>query len=94
MSYKDKNLIKVIGSGGKGGSSDPFEADDNMFARQHAAFIDVIGEGPIKGLVYGDASILVDETRMRDVNQLTGARSGVPNIKNFRPRILHDINSG
>jgi predicted phage tail protein len=81
---KDKNLIKVTGSGGKGGGREPFEADDNMFARQHAAFIDVIGEGPIKGLVYGDASILVDETRMRDVNQRTGQRSGSPNIKNFR----------
>ena len=63
---KDRNLIKVVGSGGKGGGREPFEADDNMFARQHAAFIDAIAEGPIKGLVYGDASILVDETRIRD----------------------------
>ncbi len=81
---KDRNLIKVIGSGGKGGGREPFEADDNMFARQHAAFIDVIGEGPIKGLVYGDASILVDETRIRDINQRTGQRSAAPNMKNFR----------
>ena len=81
---KDRNLIKVVGSGGKGGGREPFEADDNMFARQHAAFIDVIGEGPIKGLVYGDASILIDETRIRDINQRTGQRSGNTNIKNFR----------
>ena len=55
-----------------------------MFARQHAAFVDVIGEGPIKGLVYGDASILVDETRIRDINQRTGQRTAAPNMKNFR----------
>ena len=86
MNKKDrKNLIKVIGSGGKGGSArEPFEADDNMFARQHAAFIDAIAEGPIKGLVYGDASILIDETRIRDVNQLTGQRSKTTNVQNFR----------
>ena len=81
---KDRNLIKVYGSGGKGGGREPFEADDDMFARQHAAFVDVIGEGPIKGLVYGDASILVDETRIRDINQRTGQRTAAPNMKNFR----------
>ncbi|HAW03545.1 MAG TPA: hypothetical protein DCW83_02590, partial [Saprospirales bacterium] len=81
---KDRNLIKVVGSGGKGGGREPFEADDNMFARQHAAFIDAIAEGPIKGLVYGDASILVDETRIRDVNQRTGQRSAASNVQNFR----------
>ena len=43
-----------------------------MFVRQSAAFIDAIAEGPIKGLVYGDASILVDEVRLRNVNQSTG----------------------
>ena len=48
MANKDKNLIKVIGSGGKGGGREPFEADDNMFARQHAAFIDAIAEGPMQ----------------------------------------------
>jgi len=85
MSKKDKNLIRIVGSGGKGGSPrEPFEADDNMFARQHAAFIDALAEGPIKGLVYGDASILIDETRLRDVNQLTGQRSKNPNFQNFR----------
>ena len=85
MNKEDKNLIKIIGSGGKGGSArESYEADDNMFARQHAAFIDAIAEGPIKGLVYGDASILVDETRIRDVNQRTGQRSKNSNIQNFR----------
>ena len=84
MTKKDRNLVKIVGSGGKGGGREPFEADDNMFARQHAAFIDAIAEGPIKGLVYGDASILVDETRIRDINQRTGQRSNNPNMKNFR----------
>ena len=81
---KDRNLVRIVGSGGKGGGREPYEQDDNMFARQHAAFIDAIAEGPIKGLVYGDASILIDETRLRDVNQRTGERNSAPNIQNFR----------
>ena len=56
-----RNLVRIVGSGGKGGGREPIEVDDNMYARQHAAFIDAIAEGPIKGLVYGDSSIIVDE---------------------------------
>ena len=77
-------LIQIRGSGGgKGGSGNTFEADDNMYARQSAAFVDAIAEGPIKGLVYGDASILVDEVRLRDVNQATGEVSETSNFNNF-----------
>ena len=54
-----------------------------MFARQSAAFIDAIAEGPIKGLVYGDTSILVDEVRLRNVNQSTGRVSSTSNFNNF-----------
>ena len=83
MSNKTK-LIQVRGSGGgKGGGGDAFEADDNMFARQSAAFIDAIAEGPIKGLVYGDGSILVDEVRLRDVELSTGLVSNNSNFNNF-----------
>ena len=78
-----KNLIRIAGSGGKGGSSDTYEADDNMFSRQSAAFVDAIAEGEIKGLVYGDASILIDEVRLRDVNQATGHISSAVNVNNF-----------
>ena len=38
-------LIQIRGSGGgKGGSGNTFEADDNMYARQSAAFVDAIAE--------------------------------------------------
>ena len=53
---KNQHLISIRGAKGKGGGGSTFEADDNMFARQSAAFIDALCEGPIKGLVYGDAS--------------------------------------
>ena len=77
-------LIQIRGSGGgKGGSGNTFEADDNMYARQSAAFVDALAEGPIKGLVYGDGSILVDEVRLRDVNQATGQVSATSNFNNF-----------
>ena len=80
---KKQHLISVRGSKGKGGGGSTFEADDNMFARQSAAFIDAISEGPIKGLVYGDASILIDEVRLRDVNQATGRIKATSNFNNF-----------
>ena len=80
---KKQHLITIRGSKGKGGGGSTFEADDNMFARQSAAFIDAIAEGPIKGLVYGDASILVDEVRLRNVNQSTGRVSSATNFNNF-----------
>lgn len=80
---KNQHLITIRGSKGKGGGGSTFEADDNMFARQSAAFIDAISEGPIKGLVYGDASILVDEVRLRNVNQTTGLVSSTTNFNNF-----------
>ena len=47
---KNQHLISIRGSKGKGGGGSTFEADDNMFARQSAAFIDALAEGPIKGL--------------------------------------------
>ena len=85
MSTIKQKLIQVRGSGGgKGGGGDTYEADDNMYARQSASFIDAIAEGPIKGLVYGDASILVDEVRLRDVNQATGKITAEPNFTNFK----------
>ena len=78
------NLIKIKGSGGgKSGGSDTYEADDNLFSRQSITYIDALAEGPIKGLVYADASILVNETRLRDVSLATGNISSVPNFKNF-----------
>ena len=80
---KNQHLISIRGSKGKGGGGSTFEADDNMFARQSAAFIDAIAEGPIKGLVYGDASILVDEVRLRNVDQSTGHISSTTNFNNF-----------
>ena len=80
---KNQHLISIRGSKGKGGGGSTFEADDNMFARQSAAFIDAIAEGPIKGLVYGDGSILVDEVRLRNVNQSTGHVSSTSNFQNF-----------
>ena len=80
---KNQHLISIRGSKGKGGGGSTFEADDNMFARQSAAFIDALCEGPIKGLVYGGAAILIDETRLRNVNQSTGRISSTANFNNF-----------
>lgn len=85
MSEETRNLIKVQGSGGgKSGGGDTYEADDNLFARQSVAYIDALAEGPIKGLVYGDASIFVNEVRLRDVNLVSGSIVGKPNFKNFQ----------
>ena len=61
----------------------PMEADDNLFSRQSAAFIDAPPEGPIEGLVYGDASILVDEVRLRNINLTTGVVDAKTNFNNF-----------
>ena len=79
-----RKLIRIHGSGGgKGGSGNTYEADDNLFSRQSAAFIDALAEGPIKGLVYGDASILIDEVRLRNINLKTGVVDAKTNFNNF-----------
>ena len=84
MKEERRELVRIVGSGGgKSGGGDTYEADDNMFARQSAAFIDAVAEGPIKGLVYGDGSILIDETRIRDVDQSTGEVSANANVVNY-----------
>ena len=57
--------------------------DDNLFSRQSAAFIDALAEGPIKGLVYGDASILIDEVRLRNIICKTGIVDAKTNFNNF-----------
>ena len=72
---EDKELIQIRGSGGgKGGSANStINADDTMFSRQSASFVDILSEGPIKGLVYGESSICLlytspsprDRTRSR-----------------------------
>ena len=81
---KKQSVIRIYGAGGgKGGSGSTYEADDNLFSRQSAAFIDALSEGPIKGLVYGDASILVDEVRLRNINLTTGIVDAKTNFNNF-----------
>ena len=46
---KKQSVIRIYGAGGgKGGSGTTYEADDNLFSRQSAAFIDALSEGPIK----------------------------------------------
>ena len=82
---EDKELIQIRGSGGgKGGSANStLNADDSMFSRQSASFVDILSEGPIKGLVYGESSIFFDDTRMRDINLATGEVSKDANFQNF-----------
>jgi len=83
---KDEKDIIIRGSGGGksgGGGGEGYAADDNLFSRQYASFIDLLAEGPIKGLVYGDASILIDEVRIRDVNLSSDEIEGSINLKNF-----------
>ena len=83
---KDEKDIIIRGSGGGksgGGGGEGYAADDNLFSRQYASFIDLLAEGPIKGLVYGDASILIDEVRIRDVNLSSDEIEGSINFKNF-----------
>ena len=84
MNKKFKPIIIRGSGGGKGGGGgSSYAADDNLFARQSATFIDAIAEGPIKGLVHGDASIFIDETRLRDVDLATGNISKTANFDNF-----------
>jgi len=84
LSKKFKPIIIRGSGGGKGGGGgSSYAADDNLFARQSATFIDAIAEGPIKGLVHGDGSIFIDETRLRDVDLATGNISKTANFDNF-----------
>ena len=72
-------MIPISGSGGKSGaggggiSEDP----DTLSGVTRARYIDLIGEGPIKGLVNGEASIYLDGVPLRDLK-------GTPNYKPFR----------
>ena len=79
-----KNLIQIRGSGGsKGSEATSYHADDNLFSRQFASYLDLLSEGPIKGLVYGDSSIYFNEIRMRDVDLQTGDIATKLNHENF-----------
>lgn len=64
---------KAGGGGGGGISEDPDTLQSVAFAR----FVDLLGEGEIEGLVWGDYSIYLDGVGLRDV-------SGTPNYRPFR----------
>ena len=61
------NKAQLIGSGGGGSSGGgssrtPVEDPDSLQSHQYAQIIDLISEGPIRGLVNGLRSVYLDET--------------------------------
>lgn len=87
------------GKGGKGGSSrTPVEAANTLRSAATARIIDLLGEGPIVGLVDGLKSVLLDDTPLQNadgsfnffgvtVNERTGETSqaripGFPSVEN------------
>lgn len=68
----------IVGSGGKGSGAGGglTESPDSLSSVAIAKFVDLVGEGPIEGLVNGEYSIYLDGVPLRDV-------SGTPNYKPF-----------
>lgn len=60
------NKLQLIGSGGgskkSGSSRTPVEDPDSLHSHQYAQVLDLISEGPIRGLVNGLRSVYLDET--------------------------------
>lgn len=55
------NEVEGAGGGKGGGSSTPKEAPNTLQSRATAKFVDLICEGPIKGLVDGTKSVIFDK---------------------------------
>jgi predicted phage tail protein len=74
----DHSVQRIIGAGGdpSGGGSGISESPDSLSSNAFVQFIDVIGEGEIKGLVNGESSIYLNGVPMRDL-------SGTPNYQAF-----------
>ena len=73
-------MKRIIGAGGGkpgGGGGGISESPDTLSSVALVRFIDLIGEGPIKGLVNGEKSIYLDGVPMRD-------ELGRPSYKPFR----------
>ncbi|MTD34040.1 host specificity protein J [Paludibacterium denitrificans] len=66
------NLIRgAKGGGGKGGggsSHTHYEAPDSLQSIEYARVLDVIGEGPIKGLVNGLQSVYLNDTPVQNAD--------------------------
>lgn len=72
--------MKIIGSGGGksgGGGSGISEDPDTLSSIARARFVDLVSEGPIKGLVNADQSVYVDGVPLKDTE-------GTANYKPFR----------
>lgn len=72
-------MSQIIGGGGNkdaGSGGGLAEDPDSLISVQQARFIDLIGEGPIVGLVNNEFSIYLDGVPLRDL-------SGTPNYKPF-----------
>lgn len=72
-------MARIIGSGGGkdgGGGGGIQEDPDTLSSVAFASFVEVLGEGPIVGLVNGEYSIYVDGVPLRDL-------IGTPNYKPF-----------
>lgn len=65
-----QTLIRGAGGGGKSGGSSHthYEAPDSLQSIEYARVIDVIGEGPIKGLVNGMQSIYLNNTPVQNAD--------------------------
>lgn len=63
----------IVGAGGGKSGGGGSEANDTLFSSSRAFILDAVSEGPIEGLVDGDASIYLNDIPV--VNRLTGIRN-------------------
>lgn len=58
----------IAKKGGGGGGSSGREWSDNVLSIDYAKVLDLISEGPIKGLVNGQEGIIIDGVRVKGSN--------------------------
>jgi len=78
-------MVNLAGSKGGGGGSTPTESPDSLHSIAYARILDLISEGPIRGLVNGLQSIYFDGTPLQNSdgsmnfqNVAVDTRSGTP----------------
>lgn len=57
--------LMIRGAGGGKGGGEPYEAPDSLRSRATARVMDVVSQGPIKGLVDGMKSIYLNDTQLQ-----------------------------
>ena len=83
----------IAKKGGGGGGSSGREWSDNVLSIDYAKVLDLISEGPIKGLVNGQEGIIIDDVRVKGSNgnvNIQGINTFKEQGNNINP-ILKDL---